>query len=540
MPHEPTFQIPTRNNSVVRDLLLRWNETKPHATFIVCEDGTEISFTDLLRQVSCVAHGLRALGVSRDDNVIVWLPNSLDCVVAWFAINALGAVYVPINIAYKGASLAHVLQNAQARLMLAHSELIEALKDVEHGKLRCVVTHAVPKRPPQGLEFVAWGEVFRNAGTTELPSIDQPIEPWDVQSIVYTSGTTGRSKGVVSTYAHLYHMCAPHAFTMVDADDRYMCHLPLFHVGGTIPLMAMLSRGGSVALMPSFSTSLFWERVRRTRPTVLVLLGVMTTFLLKQPATPQDRNHTLRKAIIIPLCAGSDEFGERFGVDIYTLYNMTEISTPLVSSKGLTMVGACGQPREGVELRLVDAHDYEVAEGQVGELVVRCDSPWSLCNGYYGNPGETLTAFRNGWFHTGDAFRMEKGEWLFVDRMKDTIRRRGENISSFEVEAEVVKHPKVKEVAAIPVPSGISEDEVMCVVAPVDGKQITARELYDFLEQRMPPFMLPRYLRIMDSLPKTETQKILKHVLRSEGITTDTWDREAAGIKARRIQLSAS
>ncbi|MGA0598678.1 AMP-binding protein [Enterovirga sp. CN4-39] len=530
--------MPARSICVVRDLLLRWDAEKPEAVFIVCEDCAEVTFAELLRRTSRVAHGLRRLGVARGDNVVVWMPNSVDCVLAWFAINALGAVYVPINTAYMGQSLAYVLRNAQGRVMVAHAELVGRLESIETGTLATIVsTGASLKGGIEGLEIVGWDEAFGEAVPDELPELDQPIEPWDVQSIVYTSGTTGPSKGVVSTYAHLYHMSAPHAFTMVDATDRYMCHLPLFHVGGTIPLMGMLSRGASVALMPSFSTGLFWDRVRATRPSVMVLLGVMATFLLKQPPSPRDRDHPLRKVIIIPLGAGADDFGRRFGVEVYTLYNMTEISTPLVSGRGVSTVGSCGQPREGVELRLVDANDCEVALGEVGELIVRCAAPWALCSGYFRKAEASLAAFRNGWFHTGDAFRVENGEWLFVDRLKDTIRRRGENISSFEVEAEVVLHPQVREVAAIPVPSDSTEDEVMCAVAPVAGERIDPTELYRFLEARMPPFMLPRYLRVMETLPKTDTQKIQKQVLRAAGVTADTWDREAAGIRARRVEI---
>ena len=255
-------------------------------------------------------------------------------------------------------------------------------------------------------------------------------------------------------------------------------------------------------------------------------------------SSSEDRNHPLKKVIIVPLSEDAPSFAKRFGVDAYTLYNMTEISTPLVSELNPTKIGSCGQARAGVELRLVNENDCEVAIGSVGELIVRSDTPWTLNSGYFKNPEATAAAWRNGWFHTGDAFRKDaEGTFYFVDRMKDAIRRRGENISSFEVEAEIAAHPAITEVAVIPVPSEIAEEEVMCVVALIPGQSFDPKDLLTFLESRLAHFMLPRYVRIVDALPKTPTQKIQKHLLRAEGITADTWDREKAGIKIRRQQI---
>jgi crotonobetaine/carnitine-CoA ligase len=221
-----------------------------------------------------------------------------------------------------------------------------------------------------------------------------------------------------------------------------------------------------------------------------------------------------------------------------TAFNMTEISTPIVSGVNPTALGTAGKARAGVEVRVVDENDCEVAPGVVGELIVRTDRPWSMNHGYYKNPEATAAAWRNGWFHTGDAFRHdEEGNFFFIDRIKDAIRRRGENISSFEVESEVTQFGAVAEAAAIPVPSEHNEDEVMVVVSAAPGQVVAPRALFDFLEPRMAHFMLPRYIRIMDELPKTPTQKIQKNLLRAAGITNDTWDREAHGIKVRRQKL---
>jgi len=300
----------------------------------------------------------------------------------------------------------------------------------------------------------------------------------------------------------------------------------------------MLARGGSVAIVEQFSTDRFWEVVRKTESTVLFLLGVMATFLMKRPPSPDDRRHKVRCAFMVPLTDDAPAFKERFNIDIYTIFNMTEISSPIVSEPNPTKRGTCGRARPGVEVRLVDDHDCEVPTGTVGEMLVRTDRPWGMNSGYNGNPEATAKAWANGWFHTGDAFRRdEDGYFYFVDRMKDAIRRRGENISSFEVETEVCAHPDVREAAAIGVPSELSEDDVMIVVAAVPGRSIDHVGLANFLLKRMPYFMVPRYIRIVDELPKTPSAKVLKADLRRAGVTGDTWDREAAGLRARRETL---
>lgn len=537
-------RVPQADDCVLRPTLEKWAAEQPDTVFVKLSRAEEVTYARMRELAATTAAGLQALGVRQGDTVVVWMPNGLDCLRVWFGINWLGATYVPINTAYRGHLLGHVLENAGARLILAHADLVGRLAEVDTAKLERVVVFgadaaalpAVTGTSGRTLELLPAAVLDRPEA--ELRPLERPIEPWDLQSIVYTSGTTGPSKGVMSSYAHLHAMSGRQGFYMLAQDDRYLCNLPLFHVGGTIPVMGMLSRGGSIALVPSFSTDGFWSSVCETESTVVLLLGVMATFVAKRPPSPEDRRHTLRKVIIVPLSEDAPAFAERFGVEVYTLYNMTEISTPLVSETNPAKIGSCGQPRAGVELRVVDENDCEVPRGAVGELIVRTDAPWALNSGYFKNPEATVIAWRNGWFHTGDAFRIdEDGTYFFVDRMKDAIRRRGENISSFEVEAEVAAHPAVKEVAVVPVPSELSEDDVLCVVAPVPGGVIDPLELLEFLRPRLAHFMLPRYIRMVDDLPKTPTQKIQKHVLRREGITPDTWDREAAGITIRRDGL---
>jgi len=523
-------RIPPARDCVLRELLERWASEQPERVFAHFEDGSEWTFAQTLDAARRAAAGLRRLGVAPGDNVMSWLPNGPDALRVWFGANYLGAVYVPINLAYRGRILAHVIANAQARVIVAHAELAGRLGEVDLASLSDLVVI--------GGDSLAQVPRLRCHAASQLQAESLPadwaaptIEPWDDQTIVYTSGTTGPSKGVRSSYLHLYSASAD-PFPYLDDSDRYLVALPLFHVGGTVAVYSMLIRGGSVGIVGGFQLGDFWQAVRRSGSTFTVLLGSMATLLAKAPASDSDRAHTLRHALMIPLSEDAAAFKARFGCDIYTLFNMTEVSSPLVSEVQPAVLGSCGRPRPGVEVRIVDANDCEVEPGSSGELIVRTDRPWAMNHGYYRDPEATVRAWRNGWFHTGDAFRVDaEGNYHFVDRMKDAIRRRGENISSFEVEAEVHAFAGVQEAAAVAVPSEFGEDEVLVAVVAKAGAVLDPRELIEHLVPRMPHFMVPRYVRIVDALPKTATQKVQKHLLRADGIAEGTWDREAAGIR---------
>jgi crotonobetaine/carnitine-CoA ligase len=273
------------------------------------------------------------------------------------------------------------------------------------------------------------------------------------------------------------------------------------------------------------------------RATVATLLGSMTQMISKASGA-EGADSPLRVALMIPLIEDTKAFGERFGCEIYTLFNMTEISAPITSGLYPSPLGTCGKVRHGMSVRIVDEYDCEVAPGAIGELLVRADRPWAVSDGYYKNDAATVAAWRNGWFHTGDAFRQDDdGNFFFVDRIKDAIRRRGENISSFEVETAIATHPKVKEAAVVAVRDSIGEEEVMAIVVVRDPGEFDPFEFIEFLASRLPHFMVPRFVRCVGDLPRTPTQKVQKHVLRDEGVTDTTWDREAHGIRLKRQRL---
>jgi crotonobetaine/carnitine-CoA ligase len=528
-------RMPSRETCVLGYQLERWAQKKPDDIAFMFYGGERWTWAQTLDITRRAASGLQKMGVKKGDHVLSWQPNNKEAVLTWFGLNYLGAVYVPVNTAYKGNLLQHVVQLSDATLMVCHADLASNLNSIDCGQLKDVII-TQGETNLANLTTHPTTALLAEQGLAEMPEV---VEPWDTQYIIFTSGTTGPSKAVLSSYVQGYAM-GPEAGTYVDASDRILINLPMFHVGGTCFMNITLSNGGSCFLDTHFKTDEFWQTVRENEINLTCLLGAMIPFLLKLPPSNQDTDHSLKKAVCVPWNEDTMAVGRRYGIDVRTTFNMTEVSTPMLSDLFPPEPGTCGKPREGVEARVVDENDCEVAPGEIGELILRTDLPWAMNHGYYKNPEATAEAWRNGWFHTGDGFRYdENGYFYFVDRIKDAIRRRGENISSFEVESEVTAFPAIREAAAIPVPSELGEDEVMIVVAPVPGQEVEPVALFKFLEPRMAHFMLPRYIRIIDDLPKTPTQKVRKVLLKEDGITPDTWDREQAGIKVKRQKIGS-
>jgi crotonobetaine/carnitine-CoA ligase len=558
--HPPWFdpRMPRREDCVLKALLDDRAARIPERRVALFEDGTEWTWAGCRAQVRAQAAALQALGVRAGDRVIGWLPNGPALVRTWFAANYLGAVFVPLNTAYRGATLAHVVNACRARVLLAHASLVERLEGLEFEHLERVV--AVGSRSGEAAPVSHAGSAAPEAATpaeSAAPAarrwrlepesalegdgvrLDDSFEPqpWDVQTIIYTSGTTGLSKGVLSPYLQLY-TTATVVYGYLRQGEGILVNLPMFHVGGTSSVAIALIRSGSFHLVDGFSTDRFWDQVRRGNcATTSGLIGIMGAFLMRSPPRPEDRTHSIHCLTGFPVNEQTVKIRERFGIDYLTGFNMTELSAPLVSELNSDVFGASGKPRSGVECRLVDANDIEVPDGEPGELIVRSDLPWTFNAGYDGLPAETARAWRNGWFHTGDILRKgPDGSYFFVDRLKDSIRRRGENISSMEVEAAVRAFPGVEEVIAVGIPVE-SEEEVMAVIVPAKGATLDPAALIEFLVPRLPYFAVPRFVRVVDSIPKTETNKQRKFPFRDAGVTPDTWDRVAAGIVLKRERL---
>ncbi|MEY4640436.1 MAG: hypothetical protein RLZZ227_430 [Pseudomonadota bacterium] len=518
-------------NCTTRALLEHQARHAPDLILLRFDTGESFTAAALVDAVKDYAAGLQALGVVQDDYVLSWQSTSPRAVLTWLALNWLGAIYVPINTAYRGRLLQHVIRSSGARLMIADAGLLERLVDITAAQLRDVVAIGRGPRDLPGLRVL--DSSLLDGDADALREAPRRLQDWDTQCVIFTSGTTGPSKGVLCSYRHTY--TAAREFRHVGPGDTNLVALPLFHIGGILGVNFALIHGGTAAFVERFRTETFWDTVHRLGVTSVGLLGTMVQFLMQQPPRPREREHPLKNAVIAPFTADALAFGKRFGIDVHTEFNMTELSVPLWAGPNPAAAGTCGKPRDGVELRLVDAFDNEVPCASVGELVLRCAEPWTMSHGYLNDPEATARAWRNGWFHTGDLFRCDaEGNWFFVDRVKDMIRRRGENISSFEVEAELLAFPGVKAAAAVPVPGDGGEDEVLAVLAPQPGATLDPAALFAFLAPRMATFMIPRYVRIITELPLTPTQKIEKHVLRTQGITADTWDRVRAGVHPQR------
>jgi crotonobetaine/carnitine-CoA ligase len=498
----------------------------------VRDPDASLSYGALHERALRLGGGFASRGFAAGEHVLLMLDNHLDYVVAWLGLALTGRVEVPVNTAYKGSILAHVVNNSGARAIVLESHYVPVLAEVADRLtgLELVVVRgdasAAAAGLPGRLRVAAFDELFGPAA----PPAD--LKPWDLIGILYTSGTTGLSKGVRVTNAHAYGYATPALFDVDRPDEVTMVTLPLFHIGGQwAGVYKSLIGAASAVVLPRFSATTFWEDVRRYGCTYTMLLGAMANFLWRQPPSPADRGHPLRRVSMIPVIAQLEAFKERFGIEaVGTGYGLTEGSTILRAPMGCAEPGLAGWLRPDFEARLVDENDIEVPEGEVGELVVRTRDPWSVMDGYHAMPEATVKAWRNQWLHTGDAFRRDAtGRWYFLDRLKDAVRRRGENVSSFEVESEINEHPAVLESAVIAVPSDASEDEIKACVVLRPGQAVSAPELLDFLDKRLPYFMVPRYVEFLERLPKTPTEKVQKQALRERGITPETYDRPPTG-----------
>jgi crotonobetaine/carnitine-CoA ligase len=533
--------FPSREEAVIADLLAAQAAQRGGEEFVVFPEESW-TFAEAAARAWQMAAGLMAEGVVPGEFVSVWCPTRPELVQAWFGINAAGAVYAPLNLAARGSFLEHAVNLAGARILIAHAGLLDRLVDLNLPALELVVTIGGAADVTLPLRTVSF-ESLLGSPDAERPVLARPTEPWDDFALVYTSGTTGPSKGVRLSYASQRLYADTLVWPTVGTEDRFLVPVPLSHVGGTALTYAMLQRGGGVILPGAFSAKDFWKDVRHYNATASFVIHGMVSFLLAQPPSEEESTSPLRYVYMGPL-SRVDEFADRFKVKIWTGFGMTELPTALRSELNPTSETTCGRPfNSDLECRLVDENDLPVPDGTPGELVVRHRWPWVLNSGYKDMPEATANAWRNGWFHTGDQLRVdEHGDWAFIDRAKDAIRRRGENISSYEVEAEVLSHPDVDQVAAIAIPNpdmeqSAGDEEVKVVVVPVTGHTIDPLALTEYLIPRMPRHMVPRFIEVVDELPRTPSFKIKKADLRAAGVTSGTWDREKAGIRLRAEKL---
>jgi crotonobetaine/carnitine-CoA ligase len=513
---------------VLPQVLAEQAATQPEAEWFVGIGGERMSFGSAHADVRRVAGHLAALGVQRGDPVVLFAGNHADFVRAWLGLLSLGAVAVLLNTELRGAFLRHQLVNSGAALALADAALLPAIDEVaaEVPALARVVVIGAPAEvvPAAGAARparIAW-QAWRDAPPFE----GAPPLARDTACIMYTSGTSGPSKGVLMPHAHctLYGVGALECLQL-RADDRYYIVLPLFHANGLLmQLAATLLAGIPAIVRPRFSASAWLDDIREHRATVTNCLGALAAFVVAQPPTPRDREHRLRAIMPAPnLPAAEVAFRERFGIaEVVSGYGMTEVNIPVWGRIGQSRPGAAGWVHDKhFEVIVADPEtDRELPRGQVGEILVRPKLPFGFMAGYHGMPEKTVEAWRNLWFHTGDAGTMdESGLVTFVDRLKDCIRRRGENIAANEVEALLAQLPGVAELAAYAVPSELpgGEDELMLAIVPAPGTTPSLPDLGEAAERLLPRFARPRFLQLVSELPKTATGKVQRAVLRKLG-----------------------
>lgn len=510
----------------------------PDATFVVLEDGSEWSNGDMLRKVRETAAVLAAAGLVPGDRVLLWLPNGPDMLRYLFAAWTLGLTPVPLNVSLRGAPLANVLRTADTAIMVCHPSLVARLVELDSADAAALKTIVLPDiggSAPRDERWKLLPEAQLAGGAVATAA--HLSQPWEIAAIIFSSGTTGPSKGVQAPFAQLWSLGRAF-YGFLQNDDRMLLLLPLFHVAALGALFGSMAAGATVALAESFRAQDFLDVVRRTRATSVPGLGrTLIDALNKAAPSPGDRDNPLRTVLVQSVNPAVRAFSERFGCNVIASYSMTETSCISIAPINTVKDGSIGRPRSGIEVRLVDQHDIEVPVGAPGEIVVRANDPWVLNAGYFRNAQATVQAWRNGWFHTGDIARQDAdGDLYYLDRSKDVIRRRSENISSVELEAAVRQHPDVQDVAAIGVETPEGE-EVLVVVVPLPARAVDPEQLIRFLIPRLPHFMVPRFVRVVAELPKTQTNRVQKSELRSAGLAPGCWDREAAGIRVRRERL---
>lgn len=529
-------EIPTEDNVIAA--LKRAVMFSPGRTFLDFS-GEKYTFSDVDRLSNCFAHNLRDLGVRSNDRVVTLLDNSVDLITTWFAVNKLGAVWVPINTAYVGAFLRHQIVDAGARLIVCESKYEGRITDIIDGigDLEAVIVRGTEDGDGSR------GPLFRSLddcrGSDATPIGHDPRHS-DLACLIYTSGTTGPSKGCMISHNYICYS----ARTCIDSlpplpNEIMWSPLPLFHLAALsgVVIRALLTHEAA-AISTQFSVSKFWSEVEQSGAGTVMIVGAMYTMVADAPDTPEMLRCVgrLRAAAGPPITAEARKiWGSRFGVSLIDSYSygQTECAKIATLSYGTPAAppSSCGRAVDEVEVIIADEFDRPLPPDTPGEILYRPKRPYQCFSGYWNRPDATAEAWRNLWMHTGDLGRIDKEGFLyFVDRKKDYLRRRGENVSSYELEAAILEHPQVCDIAVHAVPSELTEDDIKITCVIEAGARIEHEELHAWCRSRLPKFALPRYIEFREKLPRNPVGRVLKFELRAEGVTKATWDAESVRV----------
>lgn len=518
-----------KNNSTIAELLENRARQTPDDVFGIHAEG-EITFRTLESRVNRLASGLAKLGVAAGQRVAVVFANHPDHIITFFALAKLGAVWVPVNTNLRGAGLEFIFKQAAPRTVIADAQFWQHLKTVSAaGKFDNLIIRnsGALTEPAGGIDYAGLAE-------GDGSPVRAAAAMGDVRAIFFTSGTTGPPKGALLTEKMLT-TCAAAAGRAADVrpGDVFLLWEPVYHTSGAQMCVLALMQPVRLAVISRFSASRFWDQIRKYQVTKLHYLGGILDILLKQPAGPHDRAHGVQIAFGAGCHKGTwKDFERRFGVEIREVYGMTEAScftTLNCSGK----VGSIGKPYPYFELRIVDDSGQPVEVGQSGEICVREKEPGLIMQGYLENSEGTGAELRDGWLYTGDLACCDaEGDYYYLGRKKDSFRRRGENISAWEVEHIINAHPDIQESAVVGVAAEIGEQDLKVFIKCAPGITLAPLDFIKWCEPRMPYYQIPRYIAFVEDFEKTPTQRILKD--RLSRTTSDCWDLETSGYRIRR------
>ena len=530
----------SQHDRVLTDIIE--DKARQYPDHVVFQYGDDpITLEEFNTRINQAANGFLELGVKHGDKVAIMLPNNPEFLYVWFGLNKIGACEVPVNVALKGQGLAYQMVQSDCVALVADLQYLDRLEGVA-GDLEAIrhivytdsaaTVSPLPSWP--GFEHLNYAEF--SARSQESPGVE--VHYSDLASILYTSGTTGVSKGVMFSHHYWYDIWAESVrYSRYTEDDVLYTGLPFFHGNAQgITVGPAILADAKAVIVGRFSASRLWDDCRRWECTEANYIGGIIPILLKQEPRDDDGDNPVR--LMVGAAAPADEwheFHERFNTKLLEVYGMTECYCCLVSPYDEPRAGSCGKAITGWDVRIVDDDNNECKPGSLGEFIARSNKHFVGTTGYYNKPEATLDLFDNGWIHTGDLGRMDEDRYFFfVDRKKQAIRRRGENISSFEVESVISSHEAVLESCVVGVPADVGEEEVKAVVVFKEGQSVSEEELIRWCEPRMAYFAIPRYIAIRLALPKTPSERVEKFKLKKEGITEDCWDREEAGIELQR------
>ncbi|WP_194238359.1 AMP-binding protein [Streptomyces spongiae] len=507
--------------------------------FVVMDDVTH-TYADVGRAVDRLASGLLRLGLTAGDRVLLMLPNSIEALWAWWAVDRLGAIDVPVSVEAVGSSLRHVLLETRPRVVIVTADLVSRIADVmqrasDAPEIDLVVVVGDDFGAPRlGTAQVTTISAVMDAqdGAIELPTL---LARSTTATVMFSSGTTGPPKGVMLSHGYYGH--AMHAYDEVlelGQGQRIYCTQPLCHIDPRLVLVQAMASRATAILTRRFSASAYWADVERYDVHAFVYIGAMLHLINKQPRGASSSRRRIGMGSAIPPSIHR-AFCERFDVDLLEGYGMTEMYTILCQYPGEHGPGDVGRELPGTTIRIVDGEDELVDDGVPGQLLVRPDDPSAIMQGYWNQPEATVAAWQGLWFRTGDVVRrLANGRIQYVGRVKDSIRRRGENVSAWEVETAVNRLDEVLESAAIGIPADVGDEDIALFVVARPGMVLDPAKMRDAIARDLPRFALPRYIEVVDSLPKTSSERVAKATLRERGLSARALDFDTAPGRGRR------